>query len=57
MLIRLLEEWRQHLDNKVVGGVFIDLSKAFNCIPIDLLIAKLAACSVDENLIIFLPFK
>ena len=29
VLIRLLEEWRQHLDNnKVVGGVFMDLSKA-----------------------------
>ena len=30
VLIRILEEWRQHLDNnKIVGGVFMDLSKAF----------------------------
>ena len=50
VLIRLLEEWRQHLDNnKVVGGVFMDLSKAFDRVP--LLIAKLAAYSVDENLL------
>ena len=55
VLIRHLEKWRQHLDNnKVVGGVFMDLSKAFNCVPHDLLIAKLAAYSVDENLLMYL---
>ena len=31
VLIRLLEEWREGLDNNfVVGGVFIDFSKVFD---------------------------
>ena len=55
VLIRLWEERRQHLDNNnVAGGVFMDLSKAFNCAPHILLIAKLAAYSVDENLFLSL---
>ena len=44
VLIRLLEEWREKLDkNFIVGAVLMNLSKAFNCIPHDLIIAKLAA--------------
>ena len=54
VLIRLLKKWRQHLDNnKVFGGVFMDLSKPFDCVPHDLLITKLAAYSVDENLLMY----
>ena len=54
-LIRLLEEWRQHLDNnKVVGDVFMGLSKASDCVLHDLLTAKLAAYSVDENLLMYI---
>ena len=55
VLIRYLEKWRQHLDNnKVVGGVFMGLSKVLHCVPHDLLIAKLAAYSIDENLLIYI---
>ena len=44
VLIRLLKEWREKLDkNFIVGSVLMDLSKAFDCIPHDLIIAKLAA--------------
>ena len=44
VITRLVEEWRERLDeNFVVGAMLTDLSKAFNCIVHDLLIAKLAA--------------
>ena len=32
----------------------MDLSKAFDCVPYDLLIAKLATHSVDENLLMYI---
>ena len=49
VLIRLVEEWKKHLDNnEVVGGVLMDLSKVSDCIPHDLLIAKLSAYGVDK---------
>ena len=55
VLLRLLEEWREHLDNnKIVGGILMDLSKAFDCVPHDLLLAKLAAYGIDDNLILYI---
>ena len=50
VVIRLIEEWRKNLDsNNFVGTVLMDLSKAFDCIPHDLIIAKLAAYGFDKN--------
>ena len=52
VLIRLLEEWRLYLDkNYFVGAVMTGLSKAFDCIPHVLLIAKLEASGFDNYII------
>ena len=50
VLQRMIEAWRKCLDdNKVVGAILMDLSKAFDCLPNDLLLAKLEAYSLDDN--------
>ena len=49
-LTRLVEEWRERFDNKyIVGAILMDLSKVFNCISRDLIIAKLAAYGLDDT--------
>ena len=50
ILIRMTEDWRKALDNgQIIGTVAIDLSKAFDCMPLGLLIAKLKAYGFTEN--------
>ena len=50
ILISLTEEWRKNLDNNfVVGAVLTDLSKAFDCIPHDLIIVKLSAYNFSDK--------
>ena len=50
ILSSLTERWRKNLDNNVVvGAVLTDLSKAFDFIPHDLLIAKLSAYNFSDK--------
>ena len=43
-LVLMLEKWKRAVDNnKVFGALLTDLSKVFDCISQDLLIAKLNA--------------
>ena len=50
VLIRLLEEWREKLDkNFAEGAVLMNLSKAFDCIPHNLIIAKLSAYRIERK--------
>ena len=54
VLRRLIENWKKSLDqNKFAGAVLMDLFKAFDCIPHDLLIAKMHAYGFSNESLIF----
>ena len=43
-LLRLVEDWRNALDNRqYAAAIMMDLSKAFDCLPHGLLLGKLRA--------------
>ena len=55
VILRLTELWRNALDNnKYVGTVAMDLSKAFDCMPHGLLLAKLHSYGVSSKACLFL---
>ena len=54
-LVKMVDDWRLALDSKTVtGSIAIDLSKAFDSICHNLLLAKLRAYGFGEKAIDFL---
>ena len=49
-LFKLLQAWQEELDKSgLVGTILMDLSKAYDCLPHDLLAVKLEAYSIDKT--------
>ena len=54
-LFRLLQKWQKELDSSgIVGTILMDLSKAYDCLPHDLIIAKLEPYGLDTNSLRFI---
>ena len=49
-LFKLLQAWQKELDNSgFIGTIIMDLPKAYDCLPHDLLIARLGAYGLDRS--------
>ena len=55
VLLKLIEVWKKSLgDKNLIGAVLMDLSKAFDYIPHDLLVAKLHGYDLSMDAITFI---
>ena len=55
VLIKLIDSWKRALDqDKFVGAIFMDLSKAFDCVPHGLFICKLKAYGLSDRACLFM---
>ena len=49
-LLQIIEDWKKTLDeNKYIAAILMDLSKAFDCLPHDLILLKLEAYGLSEK--------
>jgi hypothetical protein len=49
-LIKIIDDWKKALDdNKFIAAILMDLSKAFDCLPHNLLLLKLEAYGLSKN--------
>ena len=49
-LLKIIEDWKKALDdNKFVAAILMDLSKAFDCLPHNLLVLKLKTYGFSDS--------
>ena len=55
LLLYLTETWKANIDKgKVVGVIFIDFRKAFDCVDHEILGFKMQGCGISGNLLVWL---